>query len=107
MTQKLLKKGVEIELYAGTKNGEVLPLSIKLKEKFPDFSQEPDQRNFEYITKPSTSYHELLKEIIEMRIKTRNYLKSLGDLTLIPGSTISLPFSQEFYLSKPDDEIPD
>ena len=69
---KLLLKGVEIELYAGTESGEVLPLSTKLKEKFPDFSQEPDQRNFEYITKPNSNYYELFKEIIETRINTRN-----------------------------------
>ena len=103
MTKGLLKKGVEIELYAGTKSGEVLPLSTKLKEKFPHFSQEPDQRNFEYITKPNKSYQELFSEIIETRINARNYLKDLGDLTIIPGSTIALPFSKEFYLSKPDD----
>ena len=103
MTKNLLKKGVEIELYAGTESGEVLPLSTKLKEKFPDFSQEPDQRNFEYITKPSNSYFELFKEIIETRTNARSYLKSLDDLTLIPGSTIALPFSKEFYPSKPGD----
>ncbi len=100
---KLLLKGLEIELYAGTESGEVLPLSTKLKEKFPDFSQEPDQRNFEYITKPNSNYHELFKEIIETRINTRDYLKSLGNLTLIPGSTIALPFSKEFYFSKSGD----
>lgn len=100
---KLLLKGVEIELYAGTESGEVLPLSTKLKEKFPDFSQEPDQRNFEYTTKPNSNYFELFKEIIETRINIRNYLKSLDNLTLIPGSTISLPFSKEFYFSKPGD----
>ena len=100
---KLLKKGVEIELYAGTESGEVLPLSTKLKEKFPDFSQEPDQRNFEYITKPNRDYFDLFKEIIETRINVRNHLKSLRNLTLIPGSTISLPFSKEFYFSKPGD----
>ncbi|OGI10627.1 MAG: putative glutamate--cysteine ligase [Candidatus Melainabacteria bacterium RIFCSPLOWO2_02_FULL_35_15] len=103
MKNNLLLKGVEIELYAGTESGEVLPLSVKLKEKFPDFSQEPDQRNFEYITKPNRNYYELFKEIIETRINIRNYLKSLGNLTLIPGSTIALPFSKEFYFSKPGD----
>jgi len=103
LQMKLLLKGVEIELYAGTEGGEVLPLSTKLKEKFPDFSQEPDQRNFEYTTKPNNSYFELFKEIIETRGNVRNYLKSLGNLTLIPGSTIALPFSKEFYFSKPGD----
>ncbi len=103
MKTNLLLKGVEIELYAGTESGEVLPLSTKLKEKFPDFSQEPDQRNFEYITRPNKSYYEVFKEIIETRINVRNHLKSLGNLTLIPGSTIALPFIKEFYFSKPGD----
>lgn len=103
MTYKLLKKGVEVELYAGYGSGEVLPLSSKLKEYFSFLSQEPDQRNFEYITKPCTDYRELFKEIIEPRINIRNHLKSLGNMTLIPGSTIALPFKKEFYVSKPGD----
>ncbi len=100
---KLLKKGLEVELYAGTKTGEVLPLSSKLHEKFPDFSQEPDERNFEYITKPCSEYHELFEELIKPRIKIRNFLETQGDLTLIPGSTLSLPFEKSFSFSKPGD----
>ncbi|MBI3591822.1 MAG: glutamate--cysteine ligase [Candidatus Melainabacteria bacterium] len=103
MTCNLLKKGLEVELYAGTEAGEVLPLSTKLKEKFSDFSQEPDERNFEYITNPVTSYNELFNEIIQPRLKVRKYLKDNGQLTLIPGSTIPLPFSKDFYRSKADD----
>ena len=79
MTYKLLKKGLEIELYAGTEAGEVLPLSNEIKENFPDFSQEPDQRNFEYITNPCRDYVELFKEIIQPRIKIRSFLKKLGN----------------------------
>ncbi len=100
---KLLKKGLEIELYAGDNLGNILPLSEKLIERFPDFAQEPDQRNFEYITIPKKEYDELLKEIIEPRMLAREYLKSIGDLTLIPGSTIPLPFDKCFYRSKPED----
>lgn len=103
MTYKLLNKGIEIELYAGKESGEVLPLSTKLKEHFPDFSQEPDQRNFEYITKPTTDYKKLIRQIIEPRINVRKFLDKLGNLTLIPGSTIPLPFSKDFYYSKPED----
>lgn len=103
MAIKLLKKGLEVELFAGTKSGDVLPLSSKLKEHFPGFSQEPDQRNFEYTTKPIQDYNILLKEIIEPRIKARKFLKKIGDLTLIPGSTIPLKFKKDFFYSKPED----
>lgn len=99
---KLLKKGLEIELYGGFATGEVIPLSSKIVEQFPDCSQEPDQRNFEYITKPTTSYEELFVEIIEPRTKIRNFLKTIDkNLTLIPHSTIPLSFSKDFYYSKP------
>jgi len=102
MTYKLLKKGLEIELYGGTKSGEVLPLSSKIIEHFPNYSQEPDQRNFEYCTNPTSSYKELYAEIIEPRIKVRDYLQSLDkNLTLIPGSTIPLSFKKEPCYSKP------
>ena len=103
MTKGLLKKGIEVELYAGKETGEVLPLSGKLQEKFSFITQEPDQRNFEYITKPTESYDELFKGILEPRILIREYLKSQGGLTLIPGSTISLPFTKEFFSSKSED----
>ena len=103
MSYTLLKKGLEIELYAGTEYGEVLPLSKKLKEQFPDFSQEPDQRNFEYITKPTKDYNQLFNEIIKPRIKVRDFLKRLGNLTLIPGSTMPLSYKKGFYFSKKGD----
>ena len=106
MTSKLLKKGLEIELYGGKVNGEILPLSTELSEKFPYISQEPDQRNFEYITNPCKDYHELFCEIIKPRLDIRNYLNGHGknkDLTLIPGSTMSLPFSKDYFYSKKED----
>ena len=104
MKYKLLNKGLEVELYAGTKEGEVLPLSTKIIEYLPDFSQEPDQRNFEYITKPTRDYTELFKEIAQPRINIRNFLKRLDDnLVLIPGSTIPLAFDKSSYPSKPDE----
>lgn len=99
----LLKKGLEIELYAGTKEGEVLPLSSKLQEKFPGFSQEPDERNFEYITNPVNDYDILFSEIINPRIEARRFLKTLDDLTIIPGSSIPLEYSKISYPSKTDD----
>ncbi len=104
MSYKPLKKGLEVELYAGTEDGQVLPLSGKVKDHFSEFSQEPDERNLEYITKPTISYSELFKEIVQPRIKLRQFLKEKDNLTLIPGSTIPLSFDKKFYYSKPDDE---
>lgn len=98
----LLTKGIEVELFAGKDSGEILPLSGKLIEEFPDFSQEPDQRNFEYITKPTRDYDVLFKEIHEPRIRIRNFLQKEG-LTIIPGSTMSLPFEKKSFPSKPND----
>jgi len=100
---KLLCKGIEVELYAGKETGEVVPTSKILKENFPELSQEPDQRNFEYITIPTKSYDELLKELIFPRIKIRKFLKNELGLTLIPCSTISLPFDKNFCHSKKED----
>jgi len=103
LSQKPIQKGIEVELFGGKPNGEVIPLSTSLKEQLSFITQEPDQRNFEYITQPTTSYEELQKEIIEPRIQIRKVLKDMGNLTLIPGSTIPLSFSKEFYFSKPGD----
>ena len=91
---RLLKKGLEIELYGGTKEGKVLPLSTRLSKHFKNITQEPDERNFEYTTKPTTNYEDLFNQIILPRMMIRKYLKELDNLTLIPGSTLSLPFKK-------------
>lgn len=98
----LLTKGIEVELFAGKESGEVLPLSGKLLKRFPEFSQEPDERNFEYITNPTRDYTVLFNEILNPRIKARDYLKEEG-LTIIPGSTIPLSFEKKSFPSKKDD----
>ena len=98
---RLLKKGLEIELYGGTKEGKVLPLSTRLSKHFKNITQEPDERNFEYTTKPTTNYEDLFNQIILPRMMIRKYLKELDNLTLIPGSTLSLPFKKIFSPSKP------
>lgn len=103
MSSRLLKKGLEIEIYAGTQEGNVLPLSKELKTKFPFISQEPDQRNFEYITPATPYYEKLFKSLIIPRLKIRDYLKKEGDYTLIPFSTIPLEYSKKFYPAKPND----
>lgn len=98
----LLTKGIEVELFAGKENGEILPLSEKLIHQFPEFSQEPDQRNFEYITKPTRDYSTLFNELLIPRIKIRDFLKK-ENLTIIPGSTMALPFEKKSFPSKPND----
>ena len=63
--------------------------------------REPDSRNVEYITNPSSNYEKLLCALLRPRRDLRNYLQSLGDYTLIPGSTLSLSGGDRFFRSDP------
>jgi len=99
-----LLKACEIEQYVGLPNGEVLPLSPLIAESLDGFAVEPDQRNIEYIVSHTSSYPALFKELIDKRMKLRHFLSTKNpDWTVIPGSTISLPFSSEFIFSKTDE----
>ena len=104
----ILSKGFEIEMYTGTPQGEIVGLSDKIISDLDGFMREPDSRNVEYITQPSTSYENLLCALLGPRRKLRNYLQKLDNYTLIPGSTLSLPGSdasgdmnQRFFRSDP------
>ena len=104
----ILSKGFEIEMYTGTPQGEIVGLSDKIISDLDGFMGEPDSRNVEYITQPSTSYENLLCALLGPRRKLRNYLQKLDNYTLIPGSTLSLPgrdasgdMSQRFFRSDP------
>ena len=104
----ILLKGFEIEMYTGTPQGEIVGLSDKIISDLDGFMREPDSRNVEYITQPSTSYENLLCALLCPRRKLRNYLQKLDNYTLIPGSTLSLPgrdasgdMSQRFFRSDP------
>ena len=104
----ILSKGFEIEMYTGTPQGEIVGLSDKIISDLDGFMREPDSRNVEYITQPSTSYENLLCALLGPRRKLRNYLQKLDNYTLIPGSTLSLPgsdasgdMSQRFFRSDP------
>jgi predicted glutamate--cysteine ligase len=55
----------------------------------------------EYITQPLHNYENLLCALLRPRRELRNYLKQLGDYTLIPGSTLSLGGSDRFFRSDP------
>ncbi|MBE9210158.1 glutamate--cysteine ligase [Nostoc sp. LEGE 06077] len=97
----VLSKGFEIEMYTGTPQGEIVGLSDKIVADLDGFMREPDSRNVEYITKPSTSYENLLCALLHPRRELRKYLQRLGDYTLIPGSTLSLSGGDRFFRSDP------
>jgi predicted glutamate--cysteine ligase len=97
----VLTKGFEIEMYTGTPQGEIVGLSDKIIAALDGFMREPDSRNVEYITSPSSSYENQLCGLLRPRRTLRNYLQRLGGYTLIPGSTLSLGGSDRFLRSDP------
>ncbi len=102
-----LSKGFEIEMYTGTPQGEIVGLSDKIVGALDGFVREPDSRNVEYITKPLYNYEQLLCALVRPRQKLRQYIKQLGDYTLIPGSTLSLGRSDRFFRSDPNNPYHD
>lgn len=97
----LLSKGFEIEMYTGTPAGEVVGLSDRIVAALNGFVREPDSRNVEYTTPPLCQYEKLLCELVRPRHELRQYLKGLGDYTLVPGSTLTLGPVDRFYRSDP------
>ena len=97
----LLSKGFEVEMYTGTPQGEVVGMSDKIVRALDGFVREPDSRNVEYTTAPFCGYDRLLCALLKPRRALRAYLQTLGDYTLIPGSTLSLGGSDRFYRSDP------
>ncbi len=97
----LLSKGFEVEMYTGTPEGEVVGFSDKIVAALESFVREPDTRNVEYTTAPFCRYEHLLCELLKPRVRLRDYLKTLGDYTIIPGSTLPLGGAQEFHRSDP------
>ncbi|MEL6493490.1 MAG: glutamate--cysteine ligase [Cyanobacteria bacterium J06621_3] len=97
----LLSKGFEVEMYTGTPAGEVVGFSDKIVATLDGFVREPDKRNVEYTTAPFCRYEHLLCELIKPRVRLRNYLTTLGDYTIIPGSTLPLGGAESFHRSDP------
>ncbi|ANV85364.1 putative glutamate--cysteine ligase [Picosynechococcus sp. PCC 7003] len=97
----LLSKGLEIEIYTGTPAGEIIGLSDQVVKALEGFVREPDNRNVEYTTPPCCSYESLLCAILQPRLQLRQFLKTLGNYTLIPGSTLSLGDASRFFRSDP------
>ncbi|MBE9221297.1 glutamate--cysteine ligase [Cyanobacterium stanieri LEGE 03274] len=103
----LLSKGFEVEVYTGTPEGEVVGLSSQIVRDLHGFVREPDNRNVEYTTAPLCNYDRLLCALLRPRRDLRNYLKSVGNYTIVPGSTLSLGDSKRFYRSDPSNHYHD
>ncbi len=97
-----LSKGFEVEVYTGQPNGTIVGLSDKVAAALDGFVREPDSRNVEYTTPPCHHYERSLCDLVTPRRQLRQYLKSLGDYTLVPGSTLSLNGAERFYRSDPN-----
>lgn len=103
----LLPKGFEIEIYTGTPQGDIVGLSDRIVADLDRFVREPDTRNVEYTTAPLCCYDRLLCDLVRPRMQLREYLKTLGDYTLIPGSSLSTGGSDRFYRSDPENPYHD
>jgi predicted glutamate--cysteine ligase len=97
----LLSKGFEVEMYTGTPQGDIVGLSDQIVAALDGFVREPDNRNVEYTTAPLCNYDRALCALVRPRQNLRNYLRKLGDYTILPGSTLSLGGSDRFYRSDP------
>lgn len=97
----MLSKGFEIEVYTGTPQGVVVGMSDKIVAALDGFVREPDSRNVEYTTPPCYRYERSLCDLVLPRVRLRQYLKQLGDYTLIPGSTLALGGADHFERSDP------
>ncbi len=101
MSQPLLLKGFEVELYTGRADGTVVGCSAEAAAALEGFVTEPDCRNLEYTTPPAASYGEQLQLLLEPRQRLRHWLAD-RELTLLPGSTLSTGDSHRFERSSPD-----
>ena len=96
--KEFLLKGFEVELFTGLNTGQHVGVSASVANEFSDFVKEPDQRNLEYITQPEKQYKKLKELLLEPRKRLRDWLDQ-RNLTILPGSTLSLGDSGEFQRS--------
>ena len=96
--KEFLLKGFEVELFTGLNTGQHVGVSASVVNEFSDFVKEPDQRNLEYITQPEKQYKKLKELLLEPRKRLRDWLDQ-RNLTILPGSTLSLGDSGEFQRS--------
>nr|WP_320676060.1 glutamate--cysteine ligase [Prochlorococcus sp. MIT 1300] len=100
MMNQLLLKGFEVELFTGSPNGQNVGVAVEVTRDLHDFVKEPDHRNIEYITSPIKDYALLSEALLAPRRRLREWL-SLKNLTILPGSTLSLGDSERFERSDP------
>ena len=101
MTSPLLLKGFEVELFTGLPSGQNVGVASDVAAALNDFVTEPDCRNVEYITAPIAEYRQLSEALLQPRRRLRTWLAS-RNLTLLPGSTLSLGDSSCFERSDPE-----
>ncbi len=97
-----LLKGLEEEVYTGTADGHVLPLSAQVKAAMDGYTTEPDGRNVEFTTAPYRSYRILIDRLMAKRCALRRYLEVEHGCTLVPGGALSLADPDSFHFSDPD-----
>ena len=98
MTNCMLFKGFEVELFTGTYDGKNVGVASAITKDLSDFVKEPDQRNLEYITVPDQRYAVLKHALLLPRQKLRKWL-DCQKLTILPGSTLSLGNTKIFERS--------
>jgi len=98
MTNCMLLKGFEVELFTGTYAGKNVGVASAITKDLSDFVKEPDQRNLEYITVPDQRYAVLKHALLLPRQKLRKWL-DCQKLTILPGSTLSLGNTKIFERS--------
>ena len=103
MSSPLLTKGFEVEMFTGRRDGTVVGCAAEAAQALEGFVTEPDHRNLEYITPPDADYQRQLGFLLAPRQRLRRWLAQ-RDLTLLPGSTLSLGDSTRFERSNPDND---
>ena len=101
MSSDRLLKGFEVELFTGREDGRNVGVAARAKQELTGFVTEPDHRNLEYVTTPQADYEGLSEALLAPRRKLRRWLID-QDLTLLPGSTLSLGDTQHFERSDPN-----
>ena len=100
MTRNRLLKGFEVELFTGRPDGRNVGIAARAQQELPGFVTEPDHRNLEYVTDPLADYDAIPEALLSPRRKLRRWLME-QNLTLLPGSTLSLGNTERFERSDP------
>ncbi|TCD55716.1 glutamate--cysteine ligase [Synechococcus sp. BS55D] len=106
MSHPLLLKGFEVELFTGRPDGENVGVAGQACRELEGFVTEPDQRNLEYVTPPEADYSSLREALISPRRRLRQWLAP-RQLTLLPGSCLSLGDPSRFERTDPDNPYHD